>query len=104
MFWLWVDLPSGRTIALSDGWGHFTFDDVPAGTHAIGVDAGPDLAPWLAKPITMTASGGCAGAMVVLHPSGVVSGRVVAADGTPAGGVNVYLLADPNSRTIRSTT
>jgi hypothetical protein len=91
---LWLDLPTGRVNAVSDGWGHFTFDDVPVGTYAIGVDAGQALKHWMAEPIRMTADGGCAYADVVLHPSGILSGRVVAADGTPAGGIAVVLFPD----------
>ncbi len=91
---LWLDLPTGRVNAVSDGWGHFTFDDVPLGTYAIGIDAGQALKPWMAEPIRMTARGGCTYADVVLHPSGILSGRVVAADGTPAGGIPLVLFPD----------
>jgi hypothetical protein len=67
---VWLDLPSGRASTRSDGWGRFSFADVPPGRYVLGFDAGPFLKPWHAEPVTFTQADACADAFLVLTPSG----------------------------------
>jgi hypothetical protein len=89
-----IDLPAGRVTATSDQWGQFQFTKVPPGEYPLSVDAGRGLKPWMSRPVALTASDACVDTQIVLRPAGKVSGRVMTADGRPAGGIYLRLLPD----------
>lgn len=89
---VWIDLPSGRVSTTADGYGHFAFDDVPPGKHPLGAEAGPDLALWMAQPVTLSRPNDCADVSLVMHPSGKITARVLNSEGQPVVGLLVVLL------------
>jgi hypothetical protein len=95
-----LDLPAGRVTATSDQWGNFRFADVPPATYTPAVDAGQGLAPWVPREVVLPGRDACVETQVVLQPSGTLSGRVVTADGRPAGGIYLQLLPDGSARSF----
>ena len=82
-----LDRPAGRVTATSDEWGRFEFADVPPGKYQLAVDAGRGLTPWMLRSVILPDREACVETEIVLQPAGRVSGRVQAADGTPARGI-----------------
>ncbi len=78
-----LDLPTGRVTTVSDQWGRFQFANVPPGEYQFSVDAGRGLTPWMPTPVVVSDREACVDTELVLEPSGRVSGRVLAANGTP---------------------
>lgn len=91
---LTLHLPTGPVTTSSDKWGRFRFSDVPPGKHRLSADAGPGLTVWMGQGVAMPEAPGCIDASVVLQPSGKLSGRVMTADGKPAGGIYIRLLPE----------
>jgi hypothetical protein len=71
----------------TDGDGWFVLDGVPPGKHIIWADLGPGVEG--ATPVTLDGAGDCGVVLITAQPSGLMTGTIVAADGSALENIKV---------------
>ncbi len=79
-----------RFETVTDNSGGFIFDNIPAGNYRISTNI-PNYFGFLGTQEIKVTGQGCFNASISVVPRGIVSGRVLSAEGLPLDGVRVYI-------------